>query len=321
MPSLPSGADQHINTYLSAVSVAYVQESNKFVSRQAFPVVPVAKQSGKVATYDRGDFLRDEAKQRAAGAESAGGGYRTSSETFSCDVWAYHKDVADQDRALVDDPFSMDRDAAVYLAQKALIKEEVQWATDFFTTGIWTGSTTGTDLVAGTDFTAWDDVAGTPIENVSDEAAEIESNTGVLPNMLVVNRRGWMALKNHPDVVDRVKHTSAESITTDLVARLMGLDRVLVAAGVRNTAGEGLTATADYIIGNHALLVYSAPNPGLYTPSGGYTFVYDALGGDGLTVSTYRADLLKSDRHEIEWAFDHKVLAPVTGVFFQNICS
>ena len=321
MPSsLPSGADQHVNQLLSDLSVGFVQSDSKFISRRAFPVVSVAKQSGKYAEFDRGDFLRDEAERRAPGTESAGGGYRVSQSSFDAAYYAFHKDVADQDRRLADDPFRPDADAAVWLAQKALIREERQFMTDFFTTSVWTGSSSGSDLVAGTDFTAWDDDTSDPIGNVADEAAEVESNTGLLPNKLIVNRRGWKALKNHPDIVDRVKHTSAASITTDTVAALMDLDEILVAAGVHNSADEGATVSADYIAGDHALLVYAPESPGMYLPSAGYTFLLDGI-DNGMTVSSFRMEHLKSDRHEIEWAFDQVLVSGVLGVFFQNVVS
>lgn len=319
----PTGSEQYLNELLTQVSVSYIQKPEKFVAPRVFPFVDSARQSARYAVYDRGDFLRDEMERRGPASESAGSGYRVSTDPFNCDVWALHKDVDNQTRANASDPFKPDKDAARWLAQKALMKMDVEWAANFFTTGVWTGSTTGTDLAAGTDFTAWDDASSTPIENVEDQAAEVESNTGVLPNVLVVNRRGWKALKNHPDIVDRVKHTNPNAITTQQVAALMDLDDVLVAAAVKNSAQEGATANVDYICGNHAALLYRTSTPALDEPSGGYIFRWTGLEGstDATAVTTIPMPLKKSDRHEIETAFDMKAVANVTGVFFQNIVS
>jgi len=319
MPT-PGLTDMHINSYLTDVSVAYVQSANNFIADKVFPAIPVQKKSDTYAIFDRGDFLRDEMQKRGPGAESAGGGYRVSNDTYSCDVFAFHKDVADQERANADSPFAPDRDAATFLAQKYLIKRDVQWATDYFTTGVWTGSTTGTDLVGNTDFTKWSDASSTPIEDVLTQAAAIESATGLLPNRLVVNRNVWNALRQHPDIVDRIKHTSTGVVTEQLVAQLMGVEQVLVAAGVKNTAQEGLSASTSYIVGNSALLCYSAPSPGLYQPSAGYTFLWTGLVGSnaGQAISTFRLERNKADRHEIEVSFDHKVVASVLGAFFST---
>lgn len=320
---LPSFNSVHQNRPLTNLSVAFMNEQTKFVADRVFPRVDVAKKSDTFYTYNRGDFLRDEMQIRAPGSESAGGGFRLSTDSYSCDVYAYHQNVDEQTRANSDDPLRPDEDAVRYLVEKSLIKREVDWASSFFTTSVWTGATNGSDLVAGTDFTAWDNAASTPIEDVNDQMAEIESNTAHLPNTLVLNRRGWYALKNHPDIVDRIKHTSSSAVTEDLVARLMGLDRILVGAAIRNTAQEGLTVATDYVFGTHALLCYSAPSAGLRTASAGYTFVWTGLEGSqsGQVVSTIPMPWLKSDRHEIEASWDHKVVSAICGAFFQNIAS
>jgi len=320
---LPTQGDQHVDALLTDVSVAYMQADTKFVAGQVFPRVSVQKQSGRIATYSKADLLRDEMEVRGPGSVSAGGGYRVSTTTYVADVYAFHQDVDDQAVANADTPFSPVRDATQFVTSKSLIKQEVDWASSFFTTGLWTGSSTSTDLIAGTDFTAWDDVAGSPINDISDQAAEIESKTGYLPNTLVINRRAWNAIKNHPDVIDRIKHTSAQSITTDVFARLCDLDRVLVGAAVKNSAQEGLASSVGYIFGNHALLVYAAPSPSLMVPSGGYTFVWSGLTGaaEGRRIKRFRMEDRASDRIEIEAAWDAKVVAADVGAFFSAVAS
>lgn len=322
MPQPTSGA-MYVNELLTNVSVGWMQRPEKFVAMRAFARVPVQRESARYAEFDRGDMLRDEMAVRGPSAESAGTGYRVSTTPYHCEVWALHKDVDNRDRTNAMRPFNPDRDAARFLAQKALIKMDVEWAAAFGGTGLWTGSTTGSDLTAGTEFGAFDDVSSTPIETVSEQQVEVESNTGFLPNVLVVNRRGWIALKNHPDIVDRVKHTNPNAITTEQVARLMDLDEILVASAVRNTAQEGEAASVDYIFGNHAVLLYRTSTPAIDEPSSGYVFAWEGLEGstDGVTVSTIDMPLKKATRHEIETAFDMKVVAPITGVAFRNVVS
>lgn len=324
---LPTPGDVHVDQLLTGVSVAYMNSVTSFVADQVFPRVAVQNRSGKYATYSKADFLRDEMKNRAPGSASAGGGFRTSTETYFADVYAYHVDVDDQTVANATVPFEPVRDATQYVTQKELIKREIDFVSSFFTTSLWTGGTkaagTKGDLVAGTDFTAWDDASSTPIEDIQNQAAEVESATGILPNTLVVNRRTAMALRNHPDIVDRVKYTSGDAVGEAVIARLVGVDRLLVAAGVKNSAVEGLANSSDYIAGNNALLVFSATSPSLMTPSGGYSFVWSGLTGsqDGRRVKRYRLEEFASDRIEIEAAWDMKVVAPDVGAFFSNCVS
>ncbi len=287
-----------------------------------FPVVPVQKQSDRIATYDLGDFLRDDVLKRQAGDSAAQTGYRTGSTSYIADEWALEHPIDDQVRANADSPYDPEQDATQFLTQKMLIKREVEFVTNFFTTGnLWTGSSDGADLIGGTDFTRWSNAASTPIEDVHNWSARVESNTGFLPNKLVVNRVGWYDLKNHPDIVDRVKHTSSDAVTTDLVARLMGIDDVLVTGAARVTSQEGSTDVGAYIGGDDALLVYSAPTPSLLQPSGGYTFTWSGLIGsnEGQVIDTRREERQVSDVVRIRGAWAQKRIAPAVGVFANDI--
>lgn len=322
MPNPTPGA-VHVDRLLTNISVAFVQSSTKFVADRVFPRVPVQKQSDVIATYSQADFQRDEVAKRAPGSPAERAGYRTGTTSYVADEWALAHPIDDQVVANADDPFFPRQDAVVFLTQKMLIKREVEWVTNFFSTGnLWTGSSDGADLVSGTDFTAWSNAASNPIEDIHNQQSRIEANTGFLPNKLVINRQVWFDLKNHPDIVDRVKYTSGEAVTQDVVARLLNVDEVLVAGAVRNTAAEGLTVNSTYIAGDEALLVYAASSPSLMNPSGGYTFVWDGLIGSnqGQVIETYRDEDAVSDIVRVRAAWAQKRLAPSVGVLFSN-CS
>lgn len=323
MPN-PTPGSVHADGYLTDLSVAFVQSSTNYVASRVFPEVPVQKQSDTIAMYDRGDFLRDEVAKRQAGANSERAGYRTNSTSYVADEWSLEHAVDDQVRANADEPYDVDKAATAFLGQKMLIKREVEFVTNFFTTGnLWTGSSDGADLIGGTDFTQWSNAASTPIEDIHDKQSRIESATGFLPNKLVLNRNVWFDLKNHPDIVDRIKHTSGDAVSQQIVAQLLGLDEVLVTSAVRNTAAEGNTASASYIAGDDALLVYTPSNPSLMTPAAGLTLTWDGLlpgAQNGIGVDTYRDEQAISDIYRIRGAWAQKRVSPVLGAFFNN-CS
>jgi hypothetical protein len=132
-----------------------------------------------------------------------------------------------------------------------------------------------------------------------------------------------MALRNHPDVVDRIKYTQGQPVSEEILARLLGIERVLVAAGVKNSAQEGLANSSDFIAGNNALLVYAAQAPSLMTPSGGYTFVWSGYTGaqDGRRIKRFRMEEYASDRIEVEASWDQKLVAGDVGAFFSGCVS
>ena len=313
---LPTASDSHVDAILTNMSVAYMQDQSNFISTQVFPVVNVAKQTDKYFTYAKADFMRDEVKKRADGAESAGAGYNLSTGTYSCDVWALHKDIGDQLRANSDDPLSPEGDAVGFLTQQALIRRERQFVTDAFTTSVW-----GTDVVGSTNFTKWSDQASSdPIVDIDTGRETILSNTGLEPNTLVLGYQTYRALTRHPLVKEAYKYTSSDSITTSMLDNLFELDRILVSRAVYNSSAEGGTASYGFAAGKNALLCYVNPNPGLMQPSACYTMNWNGLVGSSGGVRVNRYDLRGSgrpaDRIEIEMAYDNKVVSTDLGYFF-----
>ncbi len=317
----PQAATLHIDQLLTGISVGYAQDAGNFVADRAFPNVGSPKQSNKIAVYTQADLYRDEMERRAPGAESAGGGYNTSNTTFYCDVFGSHVDVDDQTVAAADNPFMPAQDAVRVLVQREKIRKERQFGTDFFATSVWTGGTSA-DPTAANLSGAWDDPASTPIEDIHDQSNSILVKTGFKPNKLVVNNLGWNSLKNHPDVVDRVKYVSSAPVTTGAVAALLDIDEVLVSRATYTTSAEGVTAAYASILGNNALLVF-AGSPGLFQASGGWTFTWTGYPGssDGRRIKRFRMEELSAERVEIESAFDMKLINANLGCFIQTVAS
>lgn len=322
----PSRADVHVDRPLTSISIAFMQSAANFVADRIFPVVPVAKQSDKYFTYDRGMFNRDEMKLRAPGSESAGATYTLSSDSYSADVWALHKDVADQVRANADTPLQLDREATEFLTVKALIRKEKNWVTNFFTTSVWTTDVTGVSGAPGAgQVQQWNEAASTPIENVRLAARTVHERTGFRPNKMVLGRAAYDALLDHPDIVGRIDRgqTSGTAVVMrQNLAALFEMEEILVMDAINNTANEGATNTHAYIGGKHALLVYSAPSPGIMVPSAGYTFSWTGFlgaGALGTRIKRMRMEHLESDRIEIEMAFAHKKVAADLGYFFSGV--
>lgn len=325
----PSRSDVHVDRPLTQISIAFMQAAANFVADRVFPVVPVGKQSDKYFTYDRGMFNRDEMQLRAPGTESAGATYKLSTDSYSADVWALHKDVADQVRANADSPLQLDREATEFLTIKALIRKEKNWAARHFITGAWTTERAGVASgPTGTQFLRWDVAASTPIEDVRAGAtAMAELTGGFRPNKLVIGRHVYDSLLDHPDIVgriDRGQTSGAAIVLRQNLAALFEMDEVLVMDAVENAAVEGATNSHAFIGGKHALLAYAAPSPGLMVPSAGYTFSWNGLLGGGALgsrIKRMRMEHLESDRIEIEMAFDQKKVAADLGSFFLNAVS
>lgn len=325
--SQPTPGDVHVDRPLTNISIAFLQDAMGFVADQVFPNIPVAKQSDLYFTFDRGMFNRDQMKKRAPGSESEGVGYSLSRDSYFADVWALHHDIPDQRRANADSPLQPDREATELLTIQALIRRESEWATRYFAAGIWSTNRTGVNPgpPGAGQFLSWVLPASDPIADIESGKQAVAALTGFEPNVLVVSRDVWAVLRNHPAIVDRIKFSSSPNspavVNLQAVAAVLEVDRILVSRGIVNSAIEGAANVNAFLLGSGALLVYSAPNPGLMAPSGGYTFSWTGLlgaGAQGQRVSRFRMEHLKSDRIEIEMAFAQKLVAADLGVFFAS---
>lgn len=318
----------HIDRALTNMSVAYMQDASAFIADKVFPIVKVKRQSDVFYTYNKGDFMRDEAQLRGAGTESAGGDFGVeAADPYYCRKHAFHKDVTAEERTNYDEPLNADSDATDFVTQKMLIRREMAWASGFFKAGIWGTEVTGVAATPSTGQTVqWDKATSNPIKDVTDAGVTMASTTGYKPNTLVLSPFAFNALKNHYDILDRIKYTEKGIVTEDLLASLFGVEKVLVAWSVVNSAKKGSTDDISFIMGKHALLCYAAPAPALKKPSAGYIFAWTGLegsGGYGNRVVRIPMDVLGlgTERIEGELAFDAKQVCADLGVFFKDIVS
>lgn len=325
MPQLNAS---NVDAVLSNISVAYMTNQSDYIANKVFPVVNVDKMSGIFMKYDRGDWLRDEAQKRADATESVGSGYNVGKDTYQCDVYAFHKDVGEQIVANSSNLFNPIADAARFVASRLLLRQEVDFANTFFKTGVWgtdySGSASTISGVNGSNnFTYFSDYANSDPIAVFEAAKErIAGTTGFEVNTAVMGRQVFASLKQHPEIIDRIKYVSDAVITEQIVARLLGLDRLFVAKSLVNTAKEGQSESLGYNFGKSVLLTHSAPNPGLLTPSAGYTFAWDGVSyGAGLSVGTRTIELetLNAVRVESQSAWSNKVVGADLGLFMSAV--
>lgn len=323
--------DAHIDRALTNMSVAYLQDEAQFIADKVFPTVPVKRQSDIYYQYNKGDFMRDEAKLRGAGTESAGGDYGVEAQDpYYCRKHAFHKDVTEEERANYDEPLDADQDATDFISQKMLVRREMEWASKYFKSGIWgteiEGAAAAAPAGAGVNekVVYFDEATSNPIQVITNASVAMASETGYKPNTLVLSPFVFNALKNHEDILDRIKYTQKGIVTEDLLATLFGVDKVVVAWAVVNTADRGATDNIGFIMGKHALLCYVNPRPALKKPSAGYIFAWTGLKGAGAygnRIVRLPMDMLGigTERIEGELAFDAKLICADMGIFLKDI--
>ena len=329
MPN-PTQSDLHVNVPLTNVSVAYMQDKATFIADKVFPRVPVQKQSDLYWKYSKSDWRRTDAQKRAPGTESAGVGWKLDTGQYFCEVWAVHKDIDDQVRANADSNWRLDSDATNFVTNQLLLRRDLDWNAKFFGTGLWGTDLTGvaTAPTAG-QFLQWDNAASDPIVQFANLQTNFVQQSGRKANTLVLGANTIIALKNHPDIIDRIKYTQRGVVTTDLLASLFDVEKILVSyATVTNVAelndakAQDAAATYQFMSNSKsALLCYTPSSPSLMTPAAGYCFTWNgylAGNGYGVRMKNFRMEWIEADRIEGEMTYDMRIIAKDMGIFLSN---
>lgn len=331
----PTVQQVHVQSALTQIATAYLQDNRNYVADQVFPIVPVEFQADKYFAFSKDDFFRDEALRRADAVESAGGGFNLGTGTYAADVWAYHKDLGGQTRRNSDPAVNMDIATTKFVMQKLLIRRDRFFMGAYLVNGVWSVDNVGTagGTPGGTTPPYWnDDANGDPFTDIANAQTNILQNTGFEPNTFLMAFAVYQGLRKHPLVIDRIKYTTradASKITPELLAAAFDVERAVVSKAVYNTSVETTTVTGsagvyNFIAGKDALLCHSAPSPGLMIPTAGYIFAWSGLTGlNNIGVRIAQIPMpwlgLETVRTEGEMAFDMQVIGKDLGIRFAGI--
>ena len=327
---LPTPKDVHIDAPLSNFAMRY--KNAEFIALMVLSMLPVKNMSDKFFKFLKGAWFRDEAAKRAPGTASRGGGYPLSSDTYSCDEWAWHDDVPDELRNNADAPLKPDQDATVFCVNKILLRLERLVAALVLTAANWA---TGHKEDAEGGWTSGD--SSTFIADIEKGIRTVLSNTGHRPNVLAIDSTTYSNIRQDNVVLDKIKYTQRGVVTADLLAAMFDLDRVLVGRAIYSTAeetkaGDDFTSAAIWETNagkGSGVLLYAPRVVGPKQPTAGVIFrwVRDVISGliqqapsDAMPVGVrkWREEGIHSDRIEAFMDIDAKLTGNDLGYLFYD---
>ena len=305
MPS-PTARQSHIYVALTNVAVAYSNAA--YIGGQIFPQVPVAKQTNKFFTFPKASWFRDEAAIRAPGARARRADYTLSTDSYLCLEKALAHQVTQEEMENSDDPLTPFVRATEYVTDQILKAQEIDVLDLVFGTG-WSASVTPGTL--------WSNDAADPIGNIETAVFTIAQSIGRSPTTAVIGRGLWRYLKNHPDVVDRVKYAAGPSdpaiVSLQSIAALIGIGRLFLSEAVKDSGSEGAASSVNFIAGNHMWFGFVAPSAALTVPSAGYQFTWKQR-----ETNRYVEDQEHADVVEVRASWDTKITAPDAGYLIKD---
>jgi hypothetical protein len=308
---MPASNKIHQNKPLENISIAY--KNGSYIADQVSPSVMVAHESDEYYVYDK-STLRLPETLRAVGAESHEMDWDVSTASYVLDAHALKHLIPDRQRENADPALDLDVDATELLTDRILFKREKSLLDFIGTDGNWANESSL--AAAGT----WEKAttAANPILVIDSATTTIVQNTGLRPNTLVMPYAVFQAVKENMNIVDRIKYTSADSVSEAILSKLFNIDKVLVSAAINNSALEGGTASMGYVMTDNTWIGYVERNPGLKKPSAVYTMV---KGPTPYEVKKWRVDEREGDMIEVQSKFIHKAVASDCGYLIVNCLS
>lgn len=289
-------SDVHQDAILTNVSIKY--GNGNAIADIVMPRVKVAKESDKFYKYTRDFRIPD--THRALGSESKKIGWNVTTDTYFCEEYALHDDVYDRMRANVDNPLDLDVDTTENLTDALIRDREKRVADILFSSTNITNNTT----LTGSD--QWSDYAGSdPIGDIETGMRSVREACGKTPNTIVMGTQVMSQLRNHPDLLERIKYTQKGVVTADLLSSLIeGNPRIVVGDLMYDSSQEGDTDSLGYIWGKKVLIAYVEQSPSLRSMSLAYQFYSE----DRITRK-WREDKIRADRIEVGEVNDEKLVS------------
>ena len=263
----PTLQDVRYDPILSNISVRYSNDT--YIAEQILPVLQVGTRTGKYYKIAKDNFRIDHSF-RAMGTAAREVGYDVSQSTaYVVDEHSLVQPVPDELKQQALRPLSPEVDATLNITDKILVEKEYGLAAYMQSTTNLTNNTT----LAGVN--QWSDYANSsPLTDIRTGITTIHGKIFKKPNVVVLGKEVYDKLLDHPDIVDRIKYSALGVATTDLMARLFGVEKVIVGGAGRNTATEGQTDSLSYVWGKYAWVLYVSPTPTINSVSFGYHFTH-----------------------------------------------
>ncbi|MFG6348966.1 MAG: hypothetical protein K1W15_09650 [Lachnospiraceae bacterium] len=307
------------NRYLTNMGMAFFADAGDYVATSIFPVCPVSFSTGYYYIYNKGDLARDNVARKPKFGKVAPAQMGHTDASYHCVVDQVIVGIdqigaVNYQRAGVPPAIDPRRAKNRFITDQQLLHLDLVFAGNFFKSGVWgnefEGVTSGTTL-SGSQFIKFSDANSDPVRFFDGRKRQIRLDGRRTPNRLVLGYDTYLALKEHPDLLERVKYTGSTAnpaqVNEKVLAELFGVEEVKVLYAAYNAAEEGQEDDMQFICEpDGALLTYTTGSPALDEPSAGYIFTWDMLGngnfmatdvfeGEGGTHSEFMEGLIATD--------------------------
>ena len=316
--SLQSSAS--LNPVLAQLLTNYLVPDSAFVGTRIAPYFFTSEQAASYYVFDKENLASSPLLiDRAPSTEYPREQLKLSQDLYGCTNRGVEIPVDDEERRKYASAFSAD-DAAMRRIRNIIKVNHERRIYNKVTGGTFT-STSPTNK--------WDDhtvdvnsvPTSLPVEDIDIARNAIYTACGMEPNLLILPRSVFYALKEHPEILNKIKYSQKGIITVDLLSEVFNIP-IAIAGGLDNSAADGQAVVTAGIWSDTVWLgVVGAAND-LQSPTAIRTFVWTGMTGpDGATVESYRDDRIQSDVHRGKQYTDEKICGTQLAYTLTNVLS
>jgi len=293
---------------LGVAVMEYVEGATMgLIGLEVFPIFKTPKASATYSVIPKEALLKLEDTARAPRGGYNRGDFPYERGKFATSEQGWEEPVDDTERSLFDQEAPGMADfIATNRAMGIIMKgQEKRIAAKLFN---------ATNFTANTITHEWDDSANAvPINDVNTGILAFRLQCGMLPDALVIAFSTFMDLRVCDQIIDQLKYTfpgiDLNNMTSQQLAQLFGVPRVLVGGAVYDAAGTGNDASITDIWSNeYAALIKISSGPDLTQPGVGRTFIWIEDSAENAIVEQYREEKIRSDVYRVRHNVDESLI-------------
>jgi hypothetical protein len=312
MPQQNLAQSRVIDPILTTHAQGYVRPGN--IGKNLFPIAIVAAYGGQVLEFGKDAFRKYNTK-RAPGTSTKRVTFGHAGKPYSIVPNALEATVPDENQndALQVPGIDLASDSVDLVLDVMELSHEYECAELARNAALYDSN----HKVALVAQFRWAGTSGDPTADIQTAVEAVRKSVGVRANTVALSSTAFTACQTNAKILDRLKYTSAASVTTEMLARLWNVATVVVAEAV---GASGQNDDLSDIWGDDVIVAYVAPATGgnrrsAARPSYDYTY---SITGMPLVRKPYY------DNNAVSWIYPvaadrQPVLSGITaGYLIQN---
>lgn len=273
-------------------------------------VLPIFKTMLKKATFPK--ITRESMTQDVDAKRAAKAGYKrvnffSKEGNYNCEEYGLEGPLDDSERKLFASQFDAEMVTTKGVNNLLLIQQEKRAASLLFNTSTFTGASLYTDYSSY----PWDAAASDVIGQIKTVRGIIRQNTGIEANALIMGRANLDRLTGNTGIKAAIQYVKelSEAELRGALARILGLDYIIIGNAIRNSSKKLDTFTAaDIWSDDYAMVARIVTDANDFTQPGiGRSFQWIADCPENITVEQYREEELRSDIFRVRQHVDEVI--------------